>query len=103
VALHDEFTEIRVQHISMTESDNCAIMIWLWRQSVSVNHNRDRCFRYENVWQSHTEYDETVQRLWQENSVEGGLSGVVSTLNNMQKGLDNWGHQTFGNLKHKLT
>jgi hypothetical protein len=98
-----DFSVARVQHVSMVESDHCAVLVRMQRKNKNRSQPGRRCFRYENVWQSHADYDTTVQRLWQENNVEGGLEGISNTLRNMQKGLDGWGAQTFGNFKQKLS
>lgn len=102
-ALHEDFLMSKAQHLSMVESDHCAILIRLKRRDQSSGSKTKRVFRYENVWQTHTEYDQTVEKLWAENVVGGGLKGVMSTLQNMQKGLDKWGDKTFGNFKNKLS
>jgi hypothetical protein len=89
-ALHDDFLVSKAQHLSMVESDHCAIIIRLKRRDQSSSNKTKRVFGYENVWPTHTEYDQTVEKLWAENAVGGGLKGVMSTLQNMWKGLDKW-------------
>jgi hypothetical protein len=100
--LLEMFSIQRVQHISMVESDHCAVLVRMQQKDKNLSKPGRRCFKYENVWQSHADYDDTVQWLWQENSGQGGLEGLSNTLRNMQKGLDDWGVKTFGNFKQKL-
>jgi hypothetical protein len=61
--LYDEFAVPRVQHINMVESDHCALLIRMQRKDqISIKKN-NHCFRYENVWQTRSEYDQQVQKL----------------------------------------
>ena len=78
--LHDDFLVSRAQHLSMVESDLCDILIRMKRRDQPSGNKAKRVFRYENVWQTHIDYDQTVEKLWAENAVDGGLKGVMSTF-----------------------
>jgi hypothetical protein len=48
----------------------------------------ERNFKYENVWQTHADYDKVVNDLW--TKVEKGtcLSGFANSLCSLQSGLE---------------
>jgi hypothetical protein len=58
------FQLINLKHISMVQWDHSLILIEVWKygqQWPQGNHT----FRYENVWQTHRDYDKVVKDLWQ--------------------------------------
>jgi hypothetical protein len=59
---------------------------------------RARQFRYENVWQTHIEYDKLVNDNWLHGSGQQGLHGVLSALHTLQEKLTVWGADEFGCL-----
>ncbi|KAE8781172.1 hypothetical protein D1007_45617 [Hordeum vulgare] len=61
-----------------------------------------RSFRYENVWQSHSQCDQLVRNLWRTGAGQGGLQGVVDALTIGQKDLGAWGEREFGNLSKRV-
>lgn len=91
-----------VKHISSVESDHCFVAAE-FRTSMANNWPRaQRSFRYENVWQSHGQYDQLVRDLWQAGAGRGGLQGVVDALAVVQKDLGAWGEREFRNLSKKV-
>ena len=92
------FEESRVRHVSSIESDHCFIVIKL-REINNHTHNKGvKQFRYENVWQSHADYDDLVNESWQRLNQGQGLAGIACTLSKMQGELGAWGAKEFGNL-----
>ena len=61
-----------------------------------------RPFRYENVRQTHCDYDSLVQEIWQSESGREGLEGVVHALTAIQSGFGSWGACEFGNIEKKV-
>lgn len=58
------FAQTRVRHISTTESDHCFVMVDL-RECVADERTRGaKQFRYEDVWQTHADYDQLVMDRW---------------------------------------
>jgi hypothetical protein len=99
-ALIQLFPVIKVRHVSIVESDHC--MLWT-ELSQRQAHRPARSFKYENVWQTHADYDHVVADLWRGEVDSGsGVQGLTRTLQGMQEGLQKWGSNTFGNFKKKL-
>jgi hypothetical protein len=59
-------------------------------------------FRYENVWQTHANYDQLVLANWQKGWDANGLAGVAQALNALQSSLSQWGAKEFGCLARKI-
>ncbi|XP_073362819.1 uncharacterized protein [Aegilops tauschii subsp. strangulata] len=89
------FELARVRHISAIESDHCFVFV---ETRVSVDRRGPRQFRYENVWQSHVDYDRIVADLWRKNHSGQGLASISATLQCMQVELGTWGAREFGCL-----
>lgn len=69
------------------ETDHCLVLVDL-REKLADSRNRTaRQFRYEDVWQTHNEYDQLILDEWQGGARQNGLAGVVHPLNNMQSKL----------------
>ena len=49
--------------MSTVESDHCMVVTELQRYNQQRFAGR-RVFRYENVWQTHGDYDRVVRDLW---------------------------------------
>jgi hypothetical protein len=92
------FEHIRVRHVSAIESDHCFVMVEI-KDRLVLQHGRGvRPFRYENVWQTHPDYDAFVFEKWQQNRNGFGLPGIVDTLSKLQSELGSWGSREFGSL-----
>jgi endonuclease/exonuclease/phosphatase family metal-dependent hydrolase len=61
-----------VRHISTTESDHCLVLAE-FRESLNGVRLRPKQFRYENVWQSHVDYDKIVTDSWLKNQASKGF------------------------------
>ncbi|KAK1661182.1 hypothetical protein QYE76_049341 [Lolium multiflorum] len=96
------FQVVKVKHVSVVQSDHCMIQTEL-KKHVSHRPLGMRAFKYENVWQTHGDYDKVVVDLWQKALRGVGLEGFAKTLSSMQNGLSSWGTATFGDFKKKLS
>ncbi|KAM0866346.1 hypothetical protein ACQ4PT_042693 [Festuca glaucescens] len=94
-----EYTSVR--HIVTTESDHCFLSVNLREHMVEDRGRGARQFRYENVWQTHVDYDQLVLSSWQKGAGTDGLGGVIQALNTMQTNLSSWGAKEFGDLARK--
>ena len=82
--LLDIFVESRVRHVSSIESDHCFLVVELREHQNNWNKKGMKQFRYENVWQSHADYDELISESWQRLHQGAGLAGIASPLGKMQ-------------------
>jgi hypothetical protein len=89
-----------VTHIQTTESDHCAILIKLCRSGDVGNQRRDKPFRYENMWQRHETYEDTVVRNWQGSC--NSLAEVHIALGVMKNSLKSWEGSQFGSVRKEL-
>jgi hypothetical protein len=95
------FNYTKVRHIATTESDHCFLLIEFREQATEGRARGGRQFRYENVWQTHADYDQLVLDAWQKGAGQEGLQGVMHALDNMQASLSSWGAKEFGGLARK--
>lgn len=96
------FEHTSVNHINSTTSDHCYVLAELR----TIEPNRwpasRRPFRYENIWQSHSQYDQLVMDSWQTGVGQNGLEGVMVALTSIQQTLGSWGDREFGNMARKF-
>jgi hypothetical protein len=102
------FEPTRVRHIASMEFDHCFVLAEL-RERLSNGTRGARQFRYENVWQTHLDYDEIFLQHWSRGSDQQGLLGITDALQRLQGKLSAWGAEEFGcltrtvrNLRKKL-
>lgn len=57
------FQVVEVKHISVVQSDHCMIHTEL-KKHISHRPLGRRAFKYENIWQTHGDYDKVVVDLW---------------------------------------
>ena len=98
----DLFEFMSVKHISSTTSDHCYVLAELKVEQARAWPRAAKSFRYENVWQTHGDYDQLIKDAWQRGSGQEGLEGVVSALTSIQHHLSTWGEHEFGNLNKKV-
>ena len=60
----DMFGESSVTHVQTTESDHCAVLVHIPRSGSLQGGRRGKLFRYENMWQRHHLYNDTVTGGW---------------------------------------
>ena len=65
---------------------------------LSYGPRAKRQFRYENVWQTHPDYDRLVCDTWRGIQHTPGLQGIASALGSLQSILEPWGSKEFGCL-----
>jgi hypothetical protein len=95
------FEHARVRHIVTVESDHCMVLM---EQRGNLNQVRrgPKQFRYENVWQTHIDYEKLIAESWRKNQNAHGLQGVVESLISLQNDLEPWSVQEFGCLPRKV-
>ncbi|XP_071685355.1 uncharacterized protein [Lolium perenne] len=95
------YEHISVRHISTTESDHCLVLAE-FRKTLNGVRPRPKQLRYENVCQSHVDYDKIITESWLQNQASNGLQGVVDSLQSLQRDLEPWGAKEFGCLAKKV-
>jgi hypothetical protein len=61
---------------------------------------RERPFLYENMWQRHELYDETVRNAWNGNC--NSLADVQAALGGTKNTLKSWDRHQFGSVRKEL-
>jgi hypothetical protein len=95
------FNHTKVRHIATTESDHFFLLVEFREQATEGRARGGRQFRYENVWQTHADYDQLVLDNWHKGAGREGFQGVMQALDNMQTSLSSWGAKEFGGLARK--
>src|SRR5207244_88176 len=90
------FEHSRVRHIVSTESDHCFVLVELREESTEQSYRGGKQFRYENMWQSHVDYDNFVTQNWLRGAGQHGLQGVANALRSLQGKLTDWSASEFG-------
>jgi hypothetical protein len=93
-----KFEHARVRHICTSESDHCMVLVELRGNLNNTWQGGTKQFWYENVWQTHLDYDRLVMESWQRNQNTQGLQGVVDAFHSLQGELQPWGAREFGSL-----
>jgi hypothetical protein len=96
----DLFGDSTVTHIQTTESDHCAMLLHLVRSGGLRRNHKTKLFRYENMWQRHPFYNDTVAAGWR-----GGCTSLADAnenLGHLQATLARWGQEDFGSVKGEL-
>jgi len=109
-ALGDEkFLEVLsdsvVQHIPLAESDHCVLLVEVKERTHDRCRRRQRKmkpFRYENMWKSHGEYIEFVNRTWDPGTDASDLFAASAALSSMQFALKRWDREVFGSVKQQV-
>ena len=74
------------------------MLVQLREHVVTGGRQGAKQFRYEDVWQTHADYDSIVMTNWQKGAGQQGLAGILGALNEMQSSLSAWGAWEFGSL-----
>lgn len=74
------FEHIKVRHIVATESDHSFVFVDIREHLVSSAPRGPKPFRYEDVWQTHVDYDKLVIDNWHRGAAGQGLKGVSQAL-----------------------
>jgi hypothetical protein len=97
------YLEYRGQHLSSVQSDHCFVLTLLQKQATLKMQNSQHVFWYENVWQTHKDYDTVISNMWNSTAKGQGQEGFASALQQMETNLSSWGNNTFGNFKNRLS
>ena len=84
------------------ESDHCFVLTDFRHQAPSNGSHTSKPFRYENIWQSHNDYDKLVTETWRAQTSQPGLGGIMNSLTALQRSLMPWGVQEFGCLTRRV-
>jgi ribonuclease HI len=93
-----------VTHIPLAESDHVALSVLVQGTSGDRTQGRrkPRPFRYEDMWKSHSEYSEFVNRVWDPGAVPQDLTNVAESLRSLQGSLQCWDREVFGSVKKQV-
>ena len=90
------FSNVRIRHIVTKESDHCFVLEDLRENLTSTTPRGHKPFRYEDIWQTHVDYDKLVLDSWQKGAGQAGLQGIAQALSSLQGTLAAWGAREFG-------
>lgn len=90
-----QFRFTKVRHISAAESDHCFVLLEFRVQRDDHGRRGARLFRYENVWQTHSDYEKVVSDCWRGQQRTPDLQGISESLTAMQRRLEPWGKKNL--------
>lgn len=93
-----------VFHLPLTESDHAGLLVEV-RNSEPVARaggRHPKPFRYENMWKTHGEYNEFVNKSWDPGPGRADLSTVANILSTFQGALKTWDRDVFGSVTKQV-
>lgn len=96
------FEHTRVRHVCAVESDHCFIITEFRHHTNTHGSTGAKHFRYENVWQSHQDYDQLIADTWKKQVRSPGLQGIADSLVALQRQLEPWGAREFGSSSRSV-
>lgn len=98
------FDDYHVENIITSSSDHYAILISINSDSGhNDKSNFDHNFRYEAMWARATDYNEVVERKWNEGFVgPKNLQSIWSNSGKMAISLKQWSTNTFGSIRKEI-
>ncbi|KAE8804979.1 hypothetical protein D1007_19000 [Hordeum vulgare] len=91
----------KLKHIGAVESDHCFVMVRIKENADQIT-GRARTFRYEDVWQTHADYDQLILDKWRCGQGGQRLQNVTNALSALQQDLSSWGAKEFGCIRGKF-
>jgi hypothetical protein len=101
----DAMGDSEVFHIPLAESDHCGVLVEVREKKPSGqrrSRRKLRPFRYENMWKSHGEYMEFVNRTWDPGPGSFNLATTSAALLSLQNSLKTWDREVFGLVKQQV-
>lgn len=73
------------------ESDHYFVVAEFHHHAFANNSYVLKQFRYENMWQSHSDYEQLVTESWRSQHRQPCLHGILDSLGALQRQLAPWG------------
>ncbi|CAH9086162.1 unnamed protein product [Cuscuta europaea] len=90
----DRFASIQINVLEKTPSDHSPLLI----QCTKNLPSGPKSFKFQNIWLSHPNFMDTVNKSWHAKSFGGGMHGLFCNLKNLKQDLQEWNKNVFGNL-----
>lgn len=81
---------MEVFHVPLAKSDHAGLVVEVRQREVGAvrrSRQKPKSFRYENMWKSHGEYMEFVNRAWDLSLGAADLSSTADPLSSLQQSL----------------
>lgn len=59
-------------------------------------------FKFQQMWVSHEGFKDMVKAVWQEQSMESGLTHLAKKLKKLKLALKDWNVQVFGRIEEQI-
>ncbi|KAK8913559.1 hypothetical protein KSP39_PZI024511 [Platanthera zijinensis] len=92
------FTSAKVEHLSHANSDHCPLIITM----STAERNFVPTIRFQNMWISHHEFDNSILNSWSISISGPPLIQLWLKLKDIKIKLKKWNKEVFGNLFTKL-
>jgi hypothetical protein len=94
------FPEASVKHLTAAASDHGPILLQ-WR-SVQRPRKQKRQFRYEQMWETHLDFSNTLADSWRRDGEAISTLELKAKLKGVANHLVQWDRTTFGNVREEL-
>lgn len=92
-----------VRHLTSAASDHGPIELrWDIRPQHSSGRSGKRQFRYELMWERHSDFRNMLAQIWGDQPRMVDLGGLQRKLGAMSRSLGGWNNQSFDNVKREL-
>lgn len=98
----ERFPLASVSHLTAAASDHEPILLRWKRHDDRARGRRKNNFRYELMWESHSEFLPTMQHIWKNGDKASTLGEFEKKLAAVAGQLGVWGLQSFGHVRQEL-
>jgi len=94
------FPNATVKHLTAAASDHGPILL-RWR-SEGRSRQQKRRFRYEQMWETHPDFSETLAESWRRDGEATSTLELHAKLKEVSNHLVKWNRTTFGSVRDEL-
>jgi hypothetical protein len=91
-----------VSHLTGIKSDHCPIILQ-WQEFASQRRvTEEKIFRYEIMWENHNQFKPFLDDVWQAEGKASNMIQLQAKLTRVLGSLNDWGKNTFGNVRREI-
>jgi endonuclease/exonuclease/phosphatase family metal-dependent hydrolase len=92
-----------VENLAATSSDHGPILLrWDPKLDMRTRRGRRSSFKYELMWETHTDFSSMMSQTWQKEGDARSLPELQQKLSHVAEELQGWGRSTFGHVTMEL-
>ena len=94
------FPNAYVKHLTTSSSDHSPILINM--EDEQVQPPAKPPFRYEVMWETHGEWNDTMRQCWNGDHLALNLEDLRAKLTDVANNLGKWNRETFGSVRKEI-